>query len=175
MKRALLLRAVNVSGHGILPMAELATLCTAAGCRNARTYLASGNVVFEAPAALARALPGKLAAAIDKRFGFAPTVMLREHAELAAIAKANPFPRAAPKALHVAFLDDEPGRAAIASLDPARSPGDEFVVRGREIYVCYAQGAGKTKLSNAYFEAKLGVRGTMRNWNTLTALVKLTA
>jgi uncharacterized protein (DUF1697 family) len=76
--------------------------------------------------------------------------------------------------VHVLFLSGTPEPAAVASLDPDRSPGDEFRVAGQEIYLRYAAGAGRTKLTLDYFERRLGLAGTARNWNTLLKLVELT-
>ncbi len=174
MKYAALLRAVNVGGHGKLPMAELVELFAAAGAKDARSYLQSGNVVFVASATVAQRIPDRIEAAIEKAFGHRPSVLLRDGKELAQIPRDNPFTKADPKQLHVGFLADAPSKVAIAALDPDRSPGDRFEVRGRTVYFQFAVGVGKTKLSNAWFEAKLATRMTWRNWNTLQALIELT-
>ncbi|MGE5184901.1 MAG: DUF1697 domain-containing protein [Acidobacteriota bacterium] len=174
MKYAALLRAVNVGGTGKLPMAELVELFAAAGAKDARSYLQSGNVVFEATAAIARRIPERIETAVDKAFGHRPAVLLRDAKELAQIPRDNPFAKADPKLLHVGFLADAPSKAAIAALDPDRSPGDRFCVRGRTVYFQFKAGVGKTKLSNSWFETKLATRMTWRNWNTLQALIELT-
>jgi uncharacterized protein (DUF1697 family) len=171
---AALLRAVNVGGHGKLPMAELVELFAAAGAKDVKSYLQSGNVVFAAPAAVARRIPERIEAAIDKAFGHRPSVLLRDAGQLAQIARDNPFAKADPKQLHVGFLADAPSKAALATLDPDRSPGDRFEVRGQTVYFQFNLGVGKTKLSNSYFEAKLATRMTWRNWNTLQALIAMT-
>jgi uncharacterized protein (DUF1697 family) len=175
MKRAALLRGINVGGHAILPMKELVAIFEKLGCQDVCSYIQSGNVVFDAPAALVKRVPAAVTAAIAKKYGVSPAVLLRDHDELAAIARGNPFASAEPNRLHVAFLLDAPAKAAIAALDPARSPGDTFKVRGREIYLHLPNGAGKTKLSNAWFDAKLSTVSTWRNWNTLQKLVEMTA
>ncbi len=177
MKRAALLRGINVGGHAVLPMKDLVAIFEKLGCLDVCSYIQSGNVVFDAPAALAKRVPAAVTAAIAKRYGASPAVLLREHGELAAIARGTPFARAPLREVHVAFLADAPKPAAIAALydtGPARSPGDTFEVRGREIYLHLTRGAGKTKLSNAWFEAKLATVSTWRNWNTLQKLVELT-
>jgi uncharacterized protein (DUF1697 family) len=171
---AALLRGVNVGSHGQLPMTELVKMFAAAGCRDVRAYLRSGNVVFDAPATVVRRVPKLVADAIEARFEFRSEILLRDHRELAAIARKPPFPSDDPRALHVAFLAEAPSAAAIAKLDPQRSPGDAFVVRGKEIYLHLTNGAGKSKLSNAYFESKLGTVSTWRNWNTVQKLVEMT-
>jgi uncharacterized protein (DUF1697 family) len=153
-------------------MAELAGIFTALGCREVRTYIQSGNVAFQAPAALARRLPGAVGEAIASRFGFKVPVVLRTAAELSEIVRGNPFllAGAPPETLHVAFLAEAPSSARVAALDPARSPTDSFTVRGREIFLACPGGLGRTKLTNAYFDSKLGTVCTVRNWSTVRRL-----
>ena len=103
------------------------------------------------------------------------TVVLRTPAELKTIVKTNPFPKVTEgKKLAVVFLRDKPTKAAVDALDPDRSPPDELVVKGREVYVHYPNGQAKTKVTNDWLERTLGVRGTARNWNTVLKLVELT-
>ncbi|MBI2893746.1 MAG: DUF1697 domain-containing protein [Deltaproteobacteria bacterium] len=80
---------------------------------------------------------------------------------------------AAPGELHVAFLADLPAAAAVAALDPKRSPPDELVVRGREVYLRLPNGVARTKLTNAYLDSKLGTTCTMRSWKTVLKLAEL--
>ena len=77
--------------------------------------------------------------------------------------------------LHVAFLDGAPAAAAIARLDPKRSPLDRFQVRGREMFVHFGAGAGKTRLTSAYIDSTLGVTSTFRNWRTVGTLAAMAA
>ena len=124
-----LLRAINVGGRNKLPMAELRALFEDAGCADVRTYIQSGNVVLRASAALARRLPERMAAAIEAELGFRPPIVMRSGAELRAVTAGNPFPDVEdPKLLHVAFLREVPAKGL--RLDPARSPGDRFALRG---------------------------------------------
>lgn len=170
-----LLRAVNVAGTGKLPMKALAALFTAAGCKEARTYIASGNVLFRADAKLAAQVPARLGDAVERDFGFRPAIVMRSAAELAAVARNNPFLRsgADEQRLYVHFLADRPAAADVAALDPRRSPPDELRVVGREVYLHLLNGAGKTKITNAWLEGKLKTAGTARNWRTVTTLVEL--
>src|ERR1700690_1917527 len=156
-------------------MKDLVKLCEAAGCRDVATYIQSGNVVFGASAALAKKLPTTLERAIRAHAGLDVPVILREAAALGAIAKANPFLKAGadPGQLHVGFLADAPSTAQIATLDPKRSPPDEFAVRGGEVYFRFPKGVGKTKLTIPYLDSKLGTTITLRNWRTLHALIEL--
>ncbi len=170
-----LLRGVNVGGKNLLSMPELAALFEAAGCAGVRTYIQSGNVLFAAPAALARRVPEEIASRIEQRHGLRVPVILRSAAELRRVAARNPFLRAGadPQRLHVAFLAAAPGRAAAARLDPARSPPDAFAVLGREVYLSLPNGAGRTRLGNDYLERTLGTTSTLRNWNTVLKLASL--
>ena len=167
-----LLRGINVGGKNPLPMAALVELFAAAGAEAPRTYVQSGNVVFRAPARVARGIPAAVARAIAGRFGIDVPIALRTAGELAEVADACPF-AAGGKLVHVVFLLAAPAAAAVRRLDPDRSPPDAFAVRGREIYVHYPNGSAKTKLSAAYFEGALGVAATARNWNTVLALREL--
>jgi uncharacterized protein (DUF1697 family) len=170
-----LLRGINVGGKNKLPMKDLVAMFERAGCVTTRHYIQSGNVVFAAPPALAAKIPAVVEAAIAKGFGLRVPVVVRSEKELRAVAAGNPFLDAGvdADALHVMFLADAPSRAAIASLDPDRSPPDRFVVKGREIYLACPNGIGRTKLGNAWFDAKLGTTSTARNWRTVLKLVAM--
>jgi uncharacterized protein (DUF1697 family) len=168
-----LLRGINVGGKNMLPMQDLIALFSQAGCRGVRTYIQSGNVLFGADPDLAAALPALIASRIAERFGYRVPVVLRTAAQLAEVVRANPFLEAgaAEDALHVLFLADQPSETAIAELDPDRSPPDAFAVRGREVYLHLPNGMGRTRLTSAYFDAKLSTVGTARNWRTVTTLL----
>jgi uncharacterized protein (DUF1697 family) len=164
---AALLRGVNVGGRGKLSMPELVALVSSLGHTDVSSYIQSGNLVLSG----VEVDPAKIEAAIAARFGLETRVMLRTHGELQKIAAASPFGEGA----HVVFLYRAPKKSAVEALDPNRSPGDRFSVAGREIYLSFAHGAGRTKLTLDWFERQLGVAGTQRNWNTLLKLVDLTA
>jgi uncharacterized protein (DUF1697 family) len=170
-----LLRGVNVGGSRKLPMKDLAALLAGLGLEDVVTYIQSGNVVFRAPAGGRPKLVRRIEEAIAEEFGLDVTVMLRTGPELARIVDANPYldGGAEISKLHVAFLDRKPPQAAVARLDPERSPPDEFAVRGTEIYLRFPAGYGRTKLGGDYFERVLGVRATARNWRTVTKLLEL--
>lgn len=167
-----LLRAINVGGRNSLPMKTLVGIFEALGCRNVRTYIQSGNVVFEASDTLHRRLPKALHDAIQKQCGFSVPVVTRSAAELAKVARAHHFAKRTkdPKALHVAFLADVPAADRIALLDPKRSPPDEFKVIGRELHLLLPNGVGSSKLTNVYLDAKLGTVSTLRNLATIQKL-----
>ena len=170
-----LLRGVNVGGKNMLPMKDLTCLFENAGCAGVRTYIQSGNVIFSGSQAKAEKLPGRIAKAIEDRFGYRTPVVLRRAEELGETIRNNPFLHAgaAGNFLHVMFLASEPDPGAIAALDPDRSPPDAFVVRGREVYLQCPNGAGNTKLTNAWFDSRLSTISTGRNWRTVLKLYEL--
>jgi uncharacterized protein (DUF1697 family) len=171
-----LLRGINVGGKNRLPMKDLAAIFGDAGCSGIKTYIQSGNVVFRASRACAAQLPGAIKKAISKRFGFDAPLVMRSAAELRGVTRTNPFLRggADPDSLHVMFLADRPAAARLATLDPKRSPTDEFEVRGREIYLRCPNGLGRTKLTNEYFDKRLETTSTVRNWRTVLKLIEMT-
>jgi uncharacterized protein (DUF1697 family) len=173
---AALLRGINVGGKNMLPMRDLAQMFAAAGCGDVRTYIQSGNVVFTAPADVVARLAADIAKRIETGFGIRVPVVLRSADELARVAMCNPFlgRDADTDALHVMFLADAPSAGAVAGLDARRSPPDEFAVVGRDVYLRCPNGVAKTKLTNAYFDSKLGTTSTARNWRTVQKLVELT-
>ena len=168
-----LLRGINVGGHHIVPMAELRELCERLGCGDVTTYIQSGNVVFTANASLVSGLAEVIADGIEERFGFRVPVMLRTAAEMANVVARNPFAgRGEPMTLHVGFLDPAPTEEAIAVIDRRRIEPDEFDVVGRELFLYLPDGMGKSKLTNAFFNA-FRTRWTVRNWRTVNKLADL--
>ena len=173
MKYVALLRGINVGGKAKLPMKELAAIFRAAGANAVETYIQSGNVVFEA--AEAEACVAAVTSEIARVYGYPGRIVLRSAEELRKAYKLNPFAGAAEEALHVYFLADWPEKVAVQVLDAERSPGDSFVVQGREIYLHLPQGMARTKLTNVYFDAKLKTVSTARNWKTVERLAGLVA
>jgi uncharacterized protein (DUF1697 family) len=169
---AALLRGINVGGKNMLPMKDLVSLCEGAGCVRVRTYINSGNVIFESPAAAVGKAGAAITRAIEDRFGFRSPVILRSAAELDDIVRNNPFLKAGAdeKWLHVLFLHSLPEPARVAALDPYRSPPDRFEVRGREIFAHCPAGVGQSKLTNAWFDSKLATISSGRNWRTVCKL-----
>jgi uncharacterized protein (DUF1697 family) len=167
-----LLRAINVGGKNSLPMKTLALMFEELGCRNVRTYIQSGNVVFDASDALARRVPKAIHAAIEKQCGFSVPVVTRSQVELGKVAKGHAFAQRVKdtKLLHVAFLAEIPSAERIALLDPKRSPPDELKVIGRDIHLLLPKGVGSSKLTNVYFDAKLATVSTLRNFATIQKL-----
>jgi uncharacterized protein (DUF1697 family) len=114
---------------------------------------------------------------IAREFGFAPPIVIRSGRELAQVVKASPYPVPEQEghSLHVLFLADKPAAQHIRALDPNRSPGDSYAVLGGEIYLALTNSAADTKLTNAYFDSKLGTISTGRNWRTVLKLLELTS
>ena len=170
-----LLRGINVGGRNMLPMSKLVAMFLEEGCGGVATYIQSGNVVFRAPATLAARLPDRIEKAITDRVKLRVPVVLRSSAELRRITKANPFLRRGidESHLHVAFLSGRPAAARGAGLDPAHSPPDEFAIQGSEIYLRCPNGLARTRLTNQYFDSRLGTTSTVRNWRTVLKLLEL--
>jgi len=172
-----LLRGINLGGHNKVSMSELRSLLAAAGFEEVRTILQSGNVIVTPPGKGVSRIGATIEKAIEDGIGLGIRVMTRTREEMAAIVAGNPFPDPGtdPKFLHAVFLDTTPNQDRVSNLDPDRSPPDRFSVAGREIYVQYPAGSGRSKLNLEYFEKRLGVAGTARNWNTVTKLLALLA
>ncbi len=169
-----LFRGINVGGKNMIPMKALIDMFTGVGCENVRTFIQSGNVYFEAQKELMTGLPGLIAAQTTKKFKYSVPIIVRSASQLQKVVAGNPFADAtAADNLHVLFLAEKPAAKAVQSLDPNRSPGDRYVVKGSEIYACYGNGMGNTKLTSAYFDSKLKTICTGRNWRTTTRLLEL--
>ena len=168
-----LLRGINVGGKNKLPMKDLAALFRDAGCEDVRTYIQSGNVLFRAGATPPDAIPSLISASIEDRFGYRVPVVTRTAAELRAAVEANPFAGAEADKLLVLFLADPPDPERVEALDPNRSPGDEFAVVGREVFLHCPNGFARSKLTNAWFDSRLSTVSTMRNWKTVSKLLEL--
>ena len=170
-----LLRGINVGGKNRLPMKELAALFVDAGCEDVRTYIQSGNVVFRTGPEADEEISTVISASILNHFGYRIPVITRTARELQEIVQANPFVEAGAEAdkLHFMFLAELPDGANVEALDPDRSPGDEFAVLGREIYLHCPNGVARSKLTNSYFDSRLSTTSTTRNWRTVQRLFEL--
>lgn len=169
-----LIRGINVGGRSKLSMAELRSTLSDAGFPDVRSHIQSGNLLIT-PSSGQKELAKTLEQAIKVGFGLEVRVITRTRKELDVIIARNPFlsPGMKPSSLHVIFLESAPPSKKVADLDPDRSPPDRFALSGKEIYLLYPNGSGRSKLSLDYFERNLGVSGTARNWNTETKLLEL--
>jgi uncharacterized protein (DUF1697 family) len=168
-----MLRGINVSGHRLVPMKELRQAYEALGLANVQTYVQSGNVVFDAAPQSSSKVAALLEAHLQRCLGFAVPVLVRSRSEFAKVVETNPFakqPTKDPTKFHVTFLASRPSAAALGSLDTTRDQADEYILADRQIYLCCPGGYGETKFSNGFFEKKLKVSATTRNWKTVLAL-----
>jgi uncharacterized protein (DUF1697 family) len=171
-----LIRGINVGGQRAVSMERLRGSFAAMGFRDVRTYVQSGNIVFEAAADTRDALTRKIEEGIRRDFGFSVIVILRTAKELQRIVKTNPFLNEEgieQAKLHVTFLARPPIKAALKNLEALPASPDRFRLMGREIYLYCPDGYGRTKLSNNAFEKRLSVAATTRNWKTTTALCEI--
>ncbi|MET9970663.1 DUF1697 domain-containing protein [Streptomyces sp. NPDC006356] len=175
---AALLRGINVGGSRKVPMADLRTLLTGLGHSGVRTYLQSGQAVFTADHGDEDSLAAELASAIEKQFGFAVDVIVRDHAYLRAVADNCPYPAAElePKQLHVTYFSAPVDTDRFAEIDqPAYLP-EEFRLGDRALYLYAPNGLGRSKLAEILSRPRLnkGLIATSRNWNTVVKLVEMT-
>ena len=166
MRTAILLRAVNLAGTNKISMAALKDLLQRNGYKDVATYLQSGNAV-----ASGDVRSKDIEKLIEAEFGHRIDVLTRSHAELEKIVAANPFPEHADEGarLAVGFCDKAPS----VSIDKDAYPPDEIIVKGKNVYLWFPGGMGRSKLSLA-FGKKLGVISTVRNWNSVLKLAELT-
>lgn len=164
-----LYRALNV-GRRRIANADLARLHEAAGLADVRTFLASGNVVFQAPRGGREALARRLEAAFAAETGFVSEVLLRDAEELTAAIEANPFLDGgrAPKLVHTIFLRDAPPAEAVQAARATHRGPEEWAVVGREVFVHYVDGSARSALDLSGFGM-----GTARNANTVERLLAL--
>ena len=171
-----MIRGVNVAGHRPVRMARLVELCEGLGFSNPRTYLQSGNVVFESRRASNRGIGEALERGILRECGLEVSVAVRTSREMTATVAANPLasrPGVDPRFLHATFLVGQDGRASLAGIELPLARGEEAVLAGSVVYLYCPHGYGVTRINNAFFERKLGARATTRNWHTVTALERM--
>lgn len=168
-----LLRGVNVGGNR-LPMADLRDECASMGLENVRTYIQSGNVVFEAGPESACDLAAALPPRIERRFGFRPRILVLSVDDLRRAMSANPYAEAEsePKTVHLYFLAERPDAVDTDGLDELRADTECWHLEGRVFYLHTPDGYGTSKLA-ARAEKLLGVDATARNWRTVRKLREL--
>jgi uncharacterized protein (DUF1697 family) len=170
-----LLRGINVGGRGKLSMPDLRPACTSIGCTNVSTYIQSGNVVLDSELS-ADQLTAALEPAINEVAGFTPRVVVRSPGELAEALAGNPYPDTDERFVHIGFLSAAPTGQALADLGDVDVSPEGYRIVGRELYLNYVEGAGRSKrLAKIPFERKLGVALTARNLRTVRKLVELSS
>jgi uncharacterized protein (DUF1697 family) len=171
-----LLRAVNVAGHAPIAMSDLRDLLTKLGFKEARSLLQSGNLVFEGGRQTAAAVERLLEAEAGKQLDLDTDFFVRTAEEWDAVVAENPFrdeARRDPGHLVVMALKQAPKAAAVEALRTAIKGREIVHAEGRHAYIVYPDGIGRSRLTNRVIEAKLGTRGTGRNWNTVLKLAAL--
>jgi uncharacterized protein (DUF1697 family) len=165
-----LLRAVNVAGHQPVGMADLRSWLGALGFTAARTLLQSGNLLFDGVAASGGALERRLEREAKRSLDLETDIFVRTAAEWEKIVARNPFPAEAerdPQRLVLIVLREEVGAAAVRALQTAIVGRETIRGDGKQLYVVYPDGQGRSRLTAAFIEKQLGTRCTARNWNTV--------
>jgi uncharacterized protein (DUF1697 family) len=168
------LRGINVGGNNSLPMKELVSILKGAGARKIRTYIQSGNAVFQSPEKNPSQLPKKLVAAIKKRHGFEPCILILELEALKKVIAENPFPEAEaePGSLHLGFLASRPKSPNLEKLSSLKKESERFHLGDGVFYLHAPEGVGRSRLA-ASAEKLLGVPMTDRNWRTVCKIMEL--
>jgi uncharacterized protein (DUF1697 family) len=171
-----LLRAINVGGRNLVAMSDLVDMLAALEFTGARSLLQSGNLVFQSRRPTGAALQRLLESETEKRFGVAVDYVVRTAAEWEAIVARNPFAKEAvadPSHLLVMCLKKAPEAKDVKVLQDAIKGPEILRSDGKQLYLVYPEGIGRSKLTNTLIERKLGTRGTARNWNTVLKLAAL--
>jgi uncharacterized protein (DUF1697 family) len=170
-----LLRGINVGGRARLPMGELQSLCEALGWSDVKTYIQSGNVVLKAPASRTD-VEARLERAIEGRFGLAVPVIARAARDWPAYIASNPWPDVAelePNLLMLALPKSTPVAGAVDALRDRAANGERIAPAGDGLWIHYAGGAGRSKLSPGLIDRAVGSPVTTRNWRTVMELQRM--
>ena len=177
MKYIAILRGINVGGKRKILMADLKKLCAEIGFKNTQTYIQSGNIVFEYEEKANTTLLSKnLSEAIKETFGFDVPVITRTEAEWRNTCEKNPFLKGGAAdidKLHITFLGAESSEESLKNLETYDYAPDLFSVIGKDVFLFIEGKYHKTKLSNSFFEKKLNVPATTRNWKTIVKLLEI--
>jgi len=172
-----LLRGINVSGQKKILMADLKALFESHGFKNVKTYIQSGNIIFDTfkdveKIELAKAIEN----GIENEYNFKVPVIVKNANELQMVINNNPLLTEVEldaKKVAVAFLDQTPAPENLQQLKAIDFSPDRFIVDGKYIYLNCPEGFGRTKITNSFLERKLNVIATSRNWRTITKLVEM--
>ena len=170
-----MLRGINVSGHKIIKMERLRAMFENMGFGKVRTYVQSGNVIFETDEP-AEELSAKIQKRILKDFGFEVPVLTKSAKEMAEIVKRNPLVKDRTidqSKLHVTFLSDDPPKNALELLLLLAVGAEKVCVLGRAVYLYCPNSYGNSKLNNNTIEKKFSCGATTRNWNTTKTLLEI--
>lgn len=163
-----LFRGINVGGKNSLPMKELIVLLEDLGAQKVKTYIQSGNAIFQSAEKNYSQLSRRLAAEIKRRYGFEPHILILRLDAIERAMEENPFPEAEtdPSSLHLAFLASTPQNPDLKKLDSLRKESERFHLSDQVFYLHAPEGVGRSKLA-ASSEKLLGVPATDRNWRTV--------
>lgn len=175
IKLIVLLRGINVGGHRKILMADLKTMCLNIGFKNPITYIQSGNLIVESDVEDLEKVKLLLTESILNTFGHQVPVLVKTVSEYEEILRNNPFysDTIDPKQLHITFLSHPPDSEDVSKIEPTDFGIDKFKIVGDVVYLYIQTPYHKTKLSNVFFEKKLGVSTTTRNWKTSNKLLSL--
>lgn len=168
-----LFRGINVGGNRLVKMTDLKVLHETLGLRNVITYIQSGNVVFTSDDTDALYLQRDIENLFEEKFGFHSHVMVRSSSELQEIITKNPFQgqdNRESKWIAVIFLATPPDNSAQGALLDSYNGPEEIFILGKEVYIYYPEGIGRSKLTQTLLDKKLKTNGTARNWNTILKL-----
>ena len=171
-----MLRGVNVGGHNKIKMDALRALYESLKLRDAKTYLQSGNVIFRTEERDLPRLTKRIEDGIERKFRFRPDVILRTAAEMREVIAKNPFAKRhgmEPSKLLVSFLASDPGEEARERVRQMKCAPEELRIEGRELYIYFPNGIGRSKLSPGALEKALKTAGTGRNWNSVTKMLEI--
>ncbi|NND15346.1 MAG: DUF1697 domain-containing protein [Eudoraea sp.] len=168
------LRGINVSGQKKIRMAELRTCLSEAGFKEVRTYIQSGNLVLDSSATELN-ISERVQRAILDTFGFNVPVLTLDLSNLQAIIKKNPYPATQEynKGIYFVLLYDEPDAKAVETLENETFNNEEFTITPSSIYLKCHKGYGRAKCNNNFFERRLNIQATARNWKTITTLEEM--
>lgn len=171
-----LLRGINVSGQKSIKMAELRTQLEDLGFANVQTYIQSGNIVFDFEKYRSADLENLIRTKILDQYGFEVHVMVKTPEQLEKVVHDNPFiheAREESTRLFVTFLSDIPSPERVDKLKTLDYSPERWVLIGSDVYFFAANGYGKAKMNNNFFEAKLKIQATTRNWKTVNMLLQM--
>ncbi|NNL79074.1 MAG: DUF1697 domain-containing protein [Flavobacteriaceae bacterium] len=168
-----LLRGINVSGHKIIPMAELRNALSEAGLLQVQTYIQSGNVIFDSERRSKADLAKLINQTILERFGHDVPVLVIEPQTIEEILNTCPFEHEKKEKSYFTLLYRKPNPDQVKDLEKISYPNEEFVIDGSVIYYYCSTGYGRAKWNNKLIERKLQTNATSRNYRTMTKLLSL--
>lgn len=168
-----LLRGINVGGHKKVPMVQLRELLSNSGLLNVKTYIQSGNVIFQSINDDSKELEKTIQNSILDHFGFKVPVLVRTRTELLTIFNNCPFSDEKKSESYFVMLSDVPDEMLVNEASQKTYPDDDYVILNDCIYLFCAKGYGRAKFNLNYFEKKLNIHATARNYKTMVKLLAL--